>query len=51
MESRDFLKNACTQGLCGCVGMSFLTGSPLLANSKSAQSEEKLDMKVCLIGQ
>jgi predicted ArsR family transcriptional regulator len=43
MERKDFLKNACAYGLCGCVGMSFLTGSSVLANP---QSEEKSDWRI-----
>jgi predicted ArsR family transcriptional regulator len=46
MERKDFLKNACTYGLCGCVGMSFITGNLVIAGSKSAQDEEKSDWRV-----
>ena len=33
MERKDFLKNACAYGFCGCMGMSFLTGNPALAGT------------------
>jgi predicted hydrocarbon binding protein len=46
MERKDFLKSACTYGLCGCVGMSFLAGNTVLANSKSAQNEETPDWRI-----
>ncbi len=46
MERKDFLKSACTYGLCGCVGMSFLTGNTVLANSKSNQNDEKSDWRI-----
>lgn len=46
MERKDFLKNACTYGLCGCVGMTFLTGSPLLANPINDQSEGQSDWRI-----
>jgi predicted hydrocarbon binding protein len=46
MERKDFLKSSCTYGLCGCIGMSFLTGNTVLANSKSAQYEEKSDWRI-----
>jgi hypothetical protein len=46
MERKDFLKSACAYGLCGCVGMSFLTGSTILSNSKNVQNEEKPDWRI-----
>jgi hypothetical protein len=46
MERKDFFKSACTYGLCGCFGMSFLTGSTLLANTKSTLEEDKPDWRI-----
>jgi len=46
MERKDFLKSACTYGLCGCMGLSFLTGNSVSANSKSTQSEEESDWRI-----
>jgi predicted hydrocarbon binding protein len=46
LERKDFLKNACTFGLCGCIGMSFLNGSELLANSENQSNEEQADWRI-----
>jgi predicted hydrocarbon binding protein len=46
MERKDFFKSACTYGLCGCFGMSFLAGNSILANSKIKKSEEKSDWRL-----
>jgi len=46
MERKDFFKSACAYGLCGCVGMSFLTGSSVLANPKSTPGEEISDWRI-----
>lgn len=34
MERKDFIKGACSYGLCGCVGLSFLTRIPASAEAK-----------------
>jgi len=46
MERKDFLKSACTYGLYGYVGVSFLTGSSAIANSESNQNDEKSDWRI-----
>jgi predicted hydrocarbon binding protein len=46
MERKDFFKSACTYGLCGCFGMSFLAGNSVSANSKIKKSEEKSDWRL-----
>jgi predicted hydrocarbon binding protein len=46
MERKEFLKNACKYGFCGCIGMSFLNGSDILANSKSTHSDDKPDWRI-----
>lgn len=46
MERKDFLKNACSYGFCGCVGISILAGKPAFGNSNSPQNEEKSDWRV-----
>jgi predicted ArsR family transcriptional regulator len=46
MERTDFLKNACKYGLCGCIGMSILTGSDVFANSESTQDADKPDWRI-----
>jgi hypothetical protein len=46
MERKDFLKNACTYGLCGCFGISFLSDNSALANSKENQNDEKSDWRL-----
>ena len=45
MKRKDFLNGACKFGLCGCFGMSFLTGNELLANSQNAQ-DDKSDWRI-----
>ena len=46
MDRKDFLKNACTYGVCGCFGMSFFTAGELLANAKNAPDENKPDWRI-----
>jgi hypothetical protein len=43
MDRKDFLKNTCKYGLCGCIGMSFLTGSEILANSNDDKQDWRID--------
>jgi hypothetical protein len=40
MKRTEFLKSACTYGLCGCMGVSFLTGSKLFAADKANGDNE-----------
>jgi predicted hydrocarbon binding protein len=46
MERKEFLKNACTYGICGCVGLSFLTGSSVSANTENLQSDDQPDWRI-----
>lgn len=46
MERKEFLKSACTYGLCGCVGLSFLNSGSALANSKSVSAGEESDWRI-----
>jgi len=46
MERKDFLKNACKYGVCGCIEMSFVTGTEVSANEKSTQSDNKPDWRI-----
>ena len=42
MKREEFLKNACSYGLCGCVGLSFLTDKLPLGS----QDENKQDWRI-----
>ena len=46
MERKKFLKNACSYGFCGCVGLAFLNNSPLMANSKSKSGKDDPDWRI-----
>jgi predicted ArsR family transcriptional regulator len=46
MDRTEFLKTACAYGLCGCMGISFLTGSKVFANSNSTQSDNQPDWRI-----
>ena len=41
MDRKNFLKSACSYGLCGCIGMSFITGSSVPAESNNSQTGEE----------
>ena len=49
MKRNEFLKSACTSGLCGCLGLSLLTGNKALANSKSTAGEEEWDGQIAFM--
>jgi predicted ArsR family transcriptional regulator len=40
MERKDFLKSACTVGICSCTGIAALSGSNLFGNSKRTYASE-----------
>ena len=40
MERKDFLKSACTVGICSCTGIAALSGSKLFGNTKSTDTSE-----------
>ncbi len=46
MERKDFLKNACTYGLCGCFGMSIISANSKLAGSDDEQDENPPDWRI-----
>ena len=46
MKRKEFLKNACTYGFCGCVGMSVLTGSSFFANPPDNEGDDKPDWRI-----
>ena len=46
MKRNEFLKSACTSGLCGCVGLSFLTGNKIFADSASIKGDDKQDWRI-----
>lgn len=46
MKRKEFLSSACSFGLCGCVGMSFLTGSEILPKSNSKPEDDKSDWRI-----
>jgi hypothetical protein len=46
MNRNEFLKYACKYGLCGCVGMSFLTGNVTLANAENSGDNDEPDWRI-----
>ena len=48
MERKDFFKNICKYGACGCAGMMMLSPAKLLANDDS-QEEKKEDWRIGFI--
>lgn len=46
MKRKEFLTSACKFGLCGCFGMSVLSGSEFLAESKNTDEEDKPDWRI-----
>jgi hypothetical protein len=46
MERKEFLKSACSCGLCGCFGISLLTGNSAFANSLPVQGDEQPDWRI-----
>ena len=46
MKRNEFLKSACTSGFCGCVGLSFLTGSTIFADSTNVKDDGKQDWRI-----
>ena len=46
MKRKEFLSSACSLGLCGCFGMSFLTGSNILANPKNSNEDNQPDWRI-----
>jgi hypothetical protein len=46
MERKDFLKSACLYGFCGCIGMSLLTGNPLIAQPANSSDGEQPDWRI-----
>jgi hypothetical protein len=43
MKRTAFLKNACTYGICGCMGLSFLNNSKIFAGSKESNGKDETD--------
>ena len=46
MKRKEFLSNACTFGLCGCVGISFLSAGSLPAASEITRDNDKPDWRI-----
>jgi hypothetical protein len=46
MKRGEFLKSACTYGLCGCMGASVLTGMKLFADSSPAENGDVPDWRI-----
>jgi hypothetical protein len=46
MERKEFLKNACLYGFCGCFGMSLLSGGSILAKTAENTDEAPADWRI-----
>jgi predicted hydrocarbon binding protein len=46
MERKDFIKSACSFGVCGCIGASLLTGGTALAEPSGSQVDDKPDWRI-----
>ena len=46
MKRKEFLNSACKFGLCGCFGISLLSGSELFSKSKISQDDNESDWRI-----
>jgi hypothetical protein len=46
MKRNEFLKSACSYGLCGCFGLSVLNGNIAVAGSTSSKSDNQPDWRI-----
>jgi predicted hydrocarbon binding protein len=46
IERKTFLKNACSYGICGCVGLSFLTGTAVTGSKGSSKDGKEPDWQI-----
>jgi hypothetical protein len=46
MNRTEFLKSACTQGLCGCLGISGLLNDGMHVNPDNSQNDDQPDWRI-----